>query len=57
METEKLNRMDNLTVPARIQPMHSPLITTDDDDEETGLGYTHTLVSFAKCKIQFDFVG
>jgi len=34
--------MDLLQVPTKIQPMNASL--RDDDDDEVGLGYHHTLV-------------
>jgi hypothetical protein len=38
-------KMDHLLVP-RIQKMNSPMSPVTSDDEEGGLGYHHTLVSF-----------
>ncbi|KFB41130.1 hypothetical protein ZHAS_00008684 [Anopheles sinensis] len=37
--------MDLLTVPTKITPVKQMLAELQSDDEEPGLGYTHTLVS------------
>lgn len=45
---KKFTEMDRLTVPTKIIPTRQPLAGTKDlelDDQEDGLGYTHTLVS------------
>lgn len=37
--------MDFLTVPTKITPVKQMMAELQSDDEEPGLGYTHTLVS------------
>lgn len=41
-------KMDLLSVP-KIQKMNSPISPGKTDDDDIGLGYHHTLVSFKTC--------
>uniref|UniRef100_A0A182JHG5 Uncharacterized protein n=1 Tax=Anopheles atroparvus TaxID=41427 RepID=A0A182JHG5_ANOAO len=42
--------MDRLTVPTKITPVKQMLAELQSDDEEPGLGYTHTLRESARVK-------